>query len=214
MMQWTRKSQLQKKEDDDESHIGDASGHLSNQSNDEIQPMQIAQNEEECDHKEIDVLKNIDPDHDLNLLNISLVTALAVALHNFPEGLVTFVGTLYSPHTGFGIATAIAIHNIPEGISISVPIYYHSGSLQKAFFWAFLAGLSEPIGAIIGYLILDHMFGADAFGWMFGLVGGIMIYISLAELLPVSLKTSCQYPIISCFAGMVVMELSLILFEL
>jgi len=151
---------------------------------------------------------------DLNLTNISLVTALAVAFHNLPEGLVTFVSTLYSPSTGMAIAVAIAIHNIPEGIAIAVPVYYQTKSILKAFFWAFVSGIAEPLGALIGYAILDSMFGAEVFGWMFGSVGGIMVYISFAELLPVAYKTNAQYTTITVFFGMFVMELSLIFFEL
>jgi len=151
---------------------------------------------------------------DLNLTNISLVTALAVGFHNLPEGLVTFVSTLYSPSTGMAIAVAIAIHNIPEGIAIAVPVYYQTKSFLKAFFWAFVSGIAEPIGALIGYAVLDSMFGPEIFGWMFGAVGGIMIYISFAEMLPVAYKTNAEYKTIAVFAGMLVMELSLIFFEI
>eukprot|EP00493_Phyllostaurus_siculus_P019437 UN19746 len=76
------------------------------------------------------------------------------------------------------IAVAIAIHNIPEGIAIAVPVYYQTKSFAKAFFWAFVSGIAEPIGALIGYAVLDSMFGPEVFGWMFGAVGGIMIYIT------------------------------------
>jgi len=182
----------------------------------------LEENPESQDHEdqEIQALETEKADtsphhhHELNLLNISLVTALAVGLHNVPEGLVTFVSTLYSPHTGVAIAVAIAIHNVPEGIAIAAPVYYQSGSLCKAFFWAFISGIAEPLGALLGYLILDSMFGPVAFGWMFGSVGGIMVYISFAELLPVAYQTSAQYPTLMVFLGMVVMEISLILFNI
>jgi len=151
---------------------------------------------------------------ELNLTQITLVTALAVAAHNLPEGLVTFVSTLYSPTTGMAIAVAIAIHNIPEGIAIAVPVYYQTKSIMKAFFWALISGIAEPLGALIGYAILDSMFGAEVFGWMFGSVGGIMVYISFGELLPVAFKTNAAYKTVAVFVGMLVMELSLILFEI
>jgi len=151
---------------------------------------------------------------DLNLQNITLVTALAIGFHNLPEGLVTFVTTLYSPTSGMAIAVAIAIHNIPEGVSIAVPVYYQTKSFRKAFFWAFISGIAEPIGALIGYAVLDSMFGAEVFGWMFGIVAGIMIYIAVAEMLPVAFKTNAKYKTPTIFAGMFVMELSLIFFEI
>ena len=82
---------------------------------------------------------------------MGLFTALAIAIHNFPEGLATFLAALEDPSLGIAIAIAIALHNIPEGISVSVPIFYATGDRKKAFFWSFLSGLAEPIGAIIGY---------------------------------------------------------------
>jgi len=176
---------------------------------------------QQSDFKEDGLGVSSDLDHQiphshLNLSQITLVTALAVAAHNLPEGLVTFVSTLYSPTTGMAIAVAIAIHNIPEGIAIAVPVYYQTKSIMKAFFWALLSGIAEPLGALIGYAILDSMFGAEVFGWMFGAVGGIMVYISFAELLPVAFKTSAgsKTIVIIVFAGMFTMELSLIFFEI
>ena len=85
---------------------------------------------------------------------MGLFTALALAIHNFPEGLATFMSGLVDPSLGVGIAIAIAIHNIPEGIAVSMPIYYATGSRKKAFFYSFLSGIVEPVGAIIGYFIL------------------------------------------------------------
>ena len=92
------------------------------------------------------------------LLRMGMFTALAIAIHNFPEGLATFAATLSDPALGMSIAVAIAIHNIPEGISVSVPIYYATGSKKKAFYYSFLSGIAEPVGALIGYFILLNFF--------------------------------------------------------
>ena len=92
------------------------------------------------------------------LLRMGYFTALAIAIHNFPEGLATFAAALSDPALGMSIAVAIAIHNIPEGISVSVPVYYATGSKKKAFVYSFLSGLAEPVGALIGYTILFNFF--------------------------------------------------------
>ena len=88
------------------------------------------------------------------LMRMGLFTALAIAIHNFPEGLATFTAAITDPSLGIAIAVAIAIHNIPEGIAVSVPIYYATGDKRKAFWYSFSSGLAEPVGALIGYLIL------------------------------------------------------------
>lgn len=118
------------------------------------------------------------------LLRMGLFTALAIAIHNFPEGLATFIAALQEPQLAIPIAVAIAIHNIPEGIAVSVPIYYATGSRKKAFFYSFLSGLAEPVGALVGYLILMPFMSDTLMGIIFALVAGIMVFISLDELLP------------------------------
>lgn len=118
------------------------------------------------------------------LYRTGIFTALVLSIHNFPEGLATFVSSIYEPNLGIGIAIAIAIHNIPEGIAVSVPIYYATGDRKKAFLFSFLSGLAEPIGAIIGYLILGTVLNELAFGIIFAVIAGIMVYISLDEILP------------------------------
>lgn len=147
------------------------------------------------------------------LHRMGLFTALAIAIHNFPEGLATFAGALKDPHLGIAIAVAIAIHNIPEGIAVSVPIYYATGSRRKAFTYSFLSGLSEPVGALIGFFLLWHYMNNITFGLLFAGVAGIMVYISLDELLPSAEKYGqhhlCIYGLIS---GMAVMAISLLLF--
>ena len=142
-----------------------------------------------------------------------LFTALAIAIHNFPEGLATFTMALNSPETGIAIAVAIAIHNIPEGIAVSVPIFYATGEKKKAFLWSFLSGLAEPLGALVGFLILMPFLSPVVLGVLFAAVAGIMVFISLDELLPTAEQYGehhlCIYGLI---AGMAVMALSLLLF--
>jgi len=148
-----------------------------------------------------------------NLKRMGLFSALAIAIHNFPEGIATFTGALQDPALGVSIAVAIAIHNIPEGIAVSVPLYYATGSKKKAFIWSALSGLSEPIGAVVGYFLLMQFFNELMFGIMFAGVAGIMVYISLDELLPTAEKYGEHHiAIYGVISGMVVMAVSLLLF--
>ncbi|MDF2700093.1 MAG: zinc transporter ZupT [Haloplasmataceae bacterium] len=147
------------------------------------------------------------------LARMGMFTALAIGIHNFPEGLATFTSALKDPSLGIAIAIAVAIHNIPEGLAVSVPIYYATGDRLKAFKYSFLSGLSEPLGALIGFIILMPFFNDVMFGILFASVAGIMVFISLDELLP----TAREYgePHLSIYglvAGMAVMAVSLLLF--
>ena len=147
------------------------------------------------------------------LLRMGMFSALAIAIHNFPEGLATFTSTLRDPALGLSIAIAIAIHNVPEGIAVSVPIYYATGSKKRAFWYSFLSGLSEPVGALVGYLLLSTVFNDLIFGILFASVAGIMVFISLDELLPTAEKYGEHHiAIYGVIAGMLVMALSLLLF--
>jgi ZIP family zinc transporter len=147
------------------------------------------------------------------LMRMGVMTALAIAIHNFPEGLATFTAAMMDPNLGIAIAVAIAIHNIPEGIAVSVPIFYATGSRRKAFKYSFLSGLSEPIGAIVGYLILMQFMGPMLSGIVFASVAGIMIFISLDELLPAAREYGEHHlSIYGMVAGMAVMAVSLLLF--
>lgn len=149
------------------------------------------------------------------LIRMGLFSALAIAIHNFPEGFATFMGSLYEPNIGLSIALAVAIHNIPEGIAISIPIYYATLNRKKAFYLSFLSGLSEPLGALIGYFLLINFLDKSALGFSFAIVSGIMVYISLDELLPQAEKCgNHHYAISGLMVGMLVMALSLILFQL
>jgi len=145
------------------------------------------------------------------ILRTGITTAISVALHNFPEGLVTFLAALADWKVGVATAFAIAIHNIPEGVSISIPYYYASEQRWKAFILAFLSGLAEPIGALIGWAILGDVWGHEVFGIMFGLTAGIMVFISFHELLPLARKNDPEDNIstLMIFIGMFVMDFSL-----
>jgi ZIP family zinc transporter len=153
------------------------------------------------------------PGKDQQLMRMGLFTALAIAIHNFPEGLATFTAALTEPKLGIAIAVAIAIHNIPEGIAVSVPIYFATGDKKKAFWLSFLSGLAEPVGALIGYLILLPFMNELVFGILFAGVAGIMVFISLDELLPAAQKYGEHHlSIYGLIAGMIVMAVSLVLF--
>ena len=145
------------------------------------------------------------------LHRMGIFTALAITIHNFPEGLATFIAALQEPALGIAIAVAIALHNIPEGIAVSVPIYFATGSKKKAFIYSFLSGLAEPLGAIVGYLILMPFLSETLFGVVFAMVGGIMVYISFDELLPAAQKYGEHHlSIYGLVAGMAVMAVSLL----
>jgi ZIP family zinc transporter len=144
-----------------------------------------------------------------------LITGLAIAIHNFPEGLATFVAALAEPSLGAAIAVAIAIHNVPEGVCVAMPIYYSTGSRLRAFMWATLSGVSEPIGALFGWAVLGSDVSQVAYGSMFGIVAGMMVYISFAELLPSAYRFEPNPAVVTSamVSGMVIMALSLIAFQ-
>jgi len=147
------------------------------------------------------------------LMRTGIYTALAIGIHNFPEGLATFTAALKDPNLGIPIAIAIAIHNIPEGIAVAVPVYYATGNKRKAFWLSFLSGLSEPVGALIGFLILMPFLGPTVFGVLFASVAGIMVFISLDELLPAAREYGEHHlSIYGLVAGMMVMAFSLLMF--
>jgi ZIP family zinc transporter len=142
-------------------------------------------------------------------------TALAIAIHNFPEGFATFVSALDSLTLGLGIALAVAIHNIPEGMAVSLPIYHATGERKRAFWYAFASGLAEPIGAALGFFLLMPLMGELTLGITFGIVAGIMIYISLDELLPSArVYGNAHTAIAGIVGGMGVMAVSLLLFKI
>ncbi|MBN2417616.1 zinc transporter ZupT [bacterium] len=154
-----------------------------------------------------------------NLMRMGLFTALAIAIHNFPEGLATFMSALENPGLGMAIAVAIALHNIPEGISVSVPIYYATGNRRKAFVYSFLSGLAEPLGAVVAFLAIRLIAGSEngvfppqLMGILLSGVAGIMVYISIDELLPASRAYGKGHDsIIGLISGMAVMAVSLLM---
>ena len=146
------------------------------------------------------------------LMRMGLFSALAITIHNFPEGIATFVGALQDPALGISIAVAIAIHNIPEGIAVSVPIFYATGSRKKAFGLSFLSGLAEPVGACWGYFLVLRYATDTLFGLLFAAVAGIMVFISLDELLPTAEKYGKHHiAIYGLIVGMAVMAISLVI---
>ncbi|OQX15406.1 MAG: zinc transporter ZupT [Desulfobulbaceae bacterium A2] len=155
------------------------------------------------------------------LIRMGLFTALAIGIHNFPEGLATFLAALHDPGLGLAIAIAIALHNIPEGISVSVPIFYATGNRRRAFCYSFASGLAEPVGAAIAYLIMRFFLGgtdgvipSQVMGALFGGVAGIMVYISLDELLPTSRAYGQGHDsLLGLVSGMGVMAISLLLMK-
>lgn len=151
-------------------------------------------------------------EHDQRLMRAGLMTALAIGIHNFPEGLATFASALSDTRLGVFIAIAIAIHNIPEGIAVSVPIFFATHDKNKAFVYSFLSGVSEPVGALFGYLVLMSFLTPTVLAGTLALVAGIMVYISLDELLPMAHRYGHGHLVITGVAlGMLIMAISLIM---
>ncbi|MDO5035657.1 MAG: zinc transporter ZupT [Porphyromonas sp.] len=147
-----------------------------------------------------------------DLKRVGVITALVLAIHNFPEGMVTFLSGLKSIGVAIPIAIAVAIHNIPEGISVSIPIYYATGDKKKAFWTSFASGLAEPIGALVGYLILAPILNDTLMACLNAVIAGIMVYISLDELLPTAAKYGKHHhSILGVVLGMALMAFSLII---
>ncbi len=163
--------------------------------------------------KNIEDMEKPEKVKDKRLLRMGLFSALIIAIHNFPEGMATFAAGLNNLEIALPIAFAIAIHNIPEGIAVSVPLYFATGSRKKAFILSFLSGLAEPFGALIGYFILYSFFSPTVFGVLFAGVAGIMIYISLDELLPTAEEYGNHHLVIyGLILGMAIMAFSLLMF--
>ncbi len=167
---------------------------------------------EENPHEVRSVEKEREPGPD-RLMRMGVLTALAIAVHNFPEGLATFVSALQEPGLAIPVVAAIAIHNIPEGIAVSVPIYQATGSRRKAFLYSFLSGLAEPVGAFLGWLVLMPVMNDAVFGILFAGVAGVMVFISFDELLPAAREYGEHHlSLYGLISGMAVMAVSLLLF--
>ena len=145
------------------------------------------------------------------LLRTGAITAAALALHNVPEGFATFVAALQAPEVAIPVVAAIALHNIPEGLAVAVPVRRATGSRAKAFWLATMTGLAEPVGAVIGYLLLAPVLTGDAMGAILAGVAGVMVFVSLDELLPAAEETGEHHTVIySLIAGMAVMAVTLL----
>lgn len=157
-----------------------------------------------------------DPHVDKKLIKMGIHTALAIAIHNFPEGLSTFVAALGDSRSGAVLALAIAIHNIPEGLCVAMPIYYATGNRWKAFGWAVFSGLTEPLAALLGWLVLANIFSEVSYAIMFGFTGGMMVMISVREILPTAHRYDDHDTVVtySFIVGMFVMASSIVLLNL
>ena len=145
------------------------------------------------------------------LQRTGLLMALAIAIHNFPEGIATFTSAYVDPSIAIPIAVAIAIHNIPEGIAVSVPLYYSTGNRRKAFWYSLSSGMAEPVGGLIGYFLLLPFITPFSLGLVMAAVAGIMVFISVDELIPAAERYGCHhYSIAGFVGGMAVMAASLL----
>ena len=163
------------------------------------------------DHIEDDFLNASKKVQRQKVRRAGLITALAVALHNFPEGIATFLVSSQDIMLGIPVAIAIAIHNIPEGIAIALPIFHSTGKKRLAILYSFLSGISEPIGGLIGVLFLRIIMPEQAIGIMTAAVAGIMVYISFDTLLPLAREYGENHHVmIGIVSGMLVMSLGLI----
>lgn len=162
------------------------------------------------------LVEDLDNEHikKSQMSRMGIITAVTIAIHNFPEGIATFMTAVESPEVGVAIAAAVAIHNIPEGIAVSVPIYYATKSHKKAFWYSLLSGLSEPVGAIVAYLILAPFMTPLMLSCILAGTAGIMIFISVDELLPAAQRYGKHHiSIYGMVAGMAIMAVSLILLK-
>ncbi len=150
--------------------------------------------------------------HNPKLMRMGMMTALAIGIHNFPEGIATFTSAIDNLTLGAAIAAAVAIHNIPEGIAVSIPIYYATGNRKKAFWLSVLSGVAEPVGALLAWLVLMPFMSPTLMGCVLAVVAGIMVFISIDELLPAAREYGeAHIAIYGVVAGMAIMAASLIM---
>jgi len=198
---------------DDVNSIQDADNVSAKSKDDE--PQDAENQDAEQQNKTVEI-ENGPDDEQKKLGKMGFNTALAIALHNFPEGLATFVAALNDPSVGMVLAIAIGIHNIPEGLCVALPIYYATGNRWKAFLWGCASGLSEPVAALLGWAILANAMTASVYAILFGLVSGMMVIISLKDLLPTAHRYDPEDTVVtySLVGGMVIIALSLVLFKI
>jgi ZIP family zinc transporter len=201
------KADVQQDQDDDNSVPKPPA---SNVMDEEMQAQQPSDSNKSTKHEQ-------DEEHERRkLVHMGINTAIAIGLHNFPEGLATFVAALNDARVGAVLAVAIGIHNIPEGLCVALPIYYATGNRRKAFVWACISGISEPFAALLGWAVLANNFSDDLYAVLFGVVAGMMVIISTKELLPTAHRYDPDDTVVtySYIGGMCVMALSLVLFVL
>ncbi len=164
------------------------------------------------DHIESDLLEDQEHcNHKHRIKRVGLITAIAISVHNFPEGLATFLISSQDLSLGIPVAVAIAIHNIPEGIAVALPIYHANGKKRQALLYSFMSGISEPIGGVLGILFLKTFMPEWFIGVMFAAVAGIMVYLAFDTLLPMAREYGENHHVISgIVAGMFVIGLSLL----
>lgn len=166
------------------------------------------------DHIDEDLFKSEDEccHHTHKIKRAGLLTAIAIAVHNFPEGMATFFVSTQNLALGASVAIAIGLHNIPEGIAVALPIYHATGKKRTAIWYTFLSGISEPIGAIIGLFVMQFFLPQMAIGFLFAAVGGIMVYISFDTLLPLSREYGDgHYSVFGIMSGILIIWASLLL---
>lgn len=176
------------------------------------EPLEIEEIEDvQQSQDETGKVDELNPQQKRELKRMGIFSAFAIAIHNFPEGIATFISALVDPTLGLSIAIAVAIHNIPEGIGVAVPIYYATGSKRKGFIYALLSGLAEPAGALVAGLILQPFLTDQLLGIVFTIVAGIMVFISFDELLPTAEKYGEHHvAIYGVVLGMAMMAITLI----
>ncbi len=161
-------------------------------------------------HQEYDESVGGKPHNDL--FRVGFVSMLAIGLHNFPEGIATFMAGYGDPALGLSITIAIAMHNIPEGITVAMPVYFSTGSRKKAMWYTFLSGMAEPAGALLAFLLLQPFINDFIMGAIFAVVSGIMLYIAIEELIPSSRQYGHhRHALIATFAGMLIMMVTHVL---
>lgn len=192
--------------EDDNLPLGDNDSGSGNGSDD-------GDNEDKGDDDEKDGDTN---EEQKRLVRMGINTAVAIGLHNFPEGLATFVAAIDDPRVGSVLALAIAIHNIPEGLCVALPIFYATGNRRNAFMWALLSGASELLAALLGWAVLASVFSDNLYGVVFGMVAGMMVVISIRELVPTAHFYDPEDTVVtySFIGGMILIAFSLVLFLL
>lgn len=144
-----------------------------------------------------------------NLFRVGFISTLAIGLHNFPEGIATFMAGYNDLALGLSITLAIAVHNIPEGISVAIPIYHSTGNIKKAFKYTFLSGIAEPVGALVAFLVLRPYINDLTLGIIFSIISGVMLYIAIEELIPSSRQYGyTKTALVFIFVGIVLMPLT------